>query len=766
MRKNQRSDSSSGLTRRDLLRSGPLLLLPLSSAPLQTRESRRDPQTQEETDVVIENSDFRFVLGGDGTARSLIEKWSGQECLATGSKAPAFSMTQYSPLAGQLILLDPADAKTFAAGSVRREGDRLLIAFDGVPHQVALRLKVAPHYVAFTVDQVQTEGKGWEASDRLKTPIEELVFLQLPLRERTNFGSWLNVMWDDDVAVNLLGADPWCRIDAAPRDGYRLVRASTEGRVRTVGVSAALIATRTAGLLDRIGEIERDFNLPGGVESRRRKEYRYSYYWGAGVTPSNVARHIQYARTAGFPMLMVSYRDFSRSAGHFPWRPEYALGMDDLTAVVREIRSAGIIPGLHIHYSKAEKTDPYVTGRPDGRLNSTRVFTLAEPLDRSASTIRVEENPAGATLDDERRFLKIGSELITYANYTTSPPYEFTDCRRAQLGSKASAYEAGIMFGLLDVDTWPIFVRFNQNTTIQHEVAERIAGLYKAGFEFVYFDGAEDVHIPFWFTTSWAQWVVWQALDRPPLLAEGAQRAHFNWHITSRSNAYDVQQPEAMKPAMHAYQEVQAPRTAQDFTGINFGWMGYRAPGPGTIGTQPDMVEYVVSRAAAWNCAFSLNPRLDALDAHARTPDNLEVMRRWQEVVARDWLSAAQKGELRGSHGDYTLLVNGSGAFELAPCEQIIGPAGEFTPLRAFVFERGGKIWVVYWHTSGRSLVQISLPGSGLALWDQPERRAAGLERTASAVALPAEGRRYLDCGGLSKGEVVRAFQNCKVMPG
>jgi hypothetical protein len=50
--------------------------------------------------------------------------------------------------------------------------------------------------------------------------------------------------------------------------------------------------------------------------------------------------------------------------------------------------------------------------------------------------------------------------------------------------------------GLLDVDTWPVFVRFTQNTGIQDEVAERLRAIYEqAGFHFVYYDGAEDVHL-------------------------------------------------------------------------------------------------------------------------------------------------------------------------------------------------------------------------------------------------------------------------------
>ena len=44
---------------------------------------------------------------------------------------------------------------------------------------------------------------------------------------------------------------------------------------------------------------------------------------------------------------------------------------------------------------------------------------------------------------------------------------------------------------------------FDQRTSIQKEVAARLGEIYsKAGFEFAYFDGAEDVPPPYWFTVS------------------------------------------------------------------------------------------------------------------------------------------------------------------------------------------------------------------------------------------------------------------------
>ena len=152
------------------------------------------------------------------------------------------------------------------------------------------------------------------------------------------------------------------------------------------------------------------------------------------------------------------------------------------------------------------------------------------------------------------------------------------------------------------------------------------------------------------------------------------------------------------------------------------------------------------------------------LDGHPRTPDNLEVMRRWQEVVLRKWLSPSQKQMLREPGRDYTLLVNENGRFELVACEQIQQPGGK-GPVRAFVFERAGTAWAVYWHQSGRASLQIPFSRAEPRLWSDAGRNAVAVKRTEAGLVLPLEGRRYLDCAGLSKAEVIRAFQNGKVIP-
>jgi hypothetical protein len=363
-------------------------------------------------------------------------------------------------------------------------------------------------------------------------------------------------------------------------------------------------------------------------------------------------------------------------------------------------------------------------------------------------------------MDEGRRILKIQDELVSYESCTARPPYQFVGCQRAFLGTQPASYTPGTRVGLLDVDTWPIFVRFTQNTDLQEEVAARLEEIYRtAGFKFVYFDGAEDVPGPqYWYTVSRAQWLVYQALRPSPVFAEGACKSHFSWHILTRGNAFDVFKPEVMKQATRQFPAPEATEVAKDFTRINFGWIGYWAPSATTIGTQPDMIEYVTSRAAGWDCPISLVGDLPQLNAHPRTADNLEVVRRWEDVRARNWLSAAQKTELRNLDQEHILLIDEQGNYELVRYREIPKVAGGAVSARAFIFERRKNLCVVFWHTSGSAALQLSLPRHDVRLMAQLGKELP-IEEASGRIRVPLGGRLFLECKNVSQDRLIAAFQ-------
>ncbi len=707
--------------------------------------------------IRIENSEMCLTVSPTGRAVSLIHKPTGQECLDTEADIPICALTEYRPYDNELFLTYPAKSKTFGANKVRRVGDQLKVNFDLIAYTATIQLNITDDYIGFKLVNLDYEVE--EIGIKRRTEIDEFTLLQLPVKKRDYFGEWLNVVWDQEVAVNLLATDPYAKIDAYSNKDHHLLYAGMEDKVKLMNVGAALITTKADKLLDKIDRLEKDYKLPLGVESRRNKEYAYSYYELRDVTPQNIDRHIQYAKQGGFKMIVIYYPDFATSMGHFPWRDTYPNGMKDLQTITRKIKEAGMIAGIHIHYNKAAKDDPYVSPVPDPRLNLVRMFTLSEAIDKEATTLYVEENPEGCTMEDERRFLKLGNELVSYTAYTTEPPYTFTGCTRGELGSEIKDVERGFKFGLLDVDTWPLFIRFDQNTSIQQEVAERLGKMYSdAGFEFIYFDGAEDVHPPYWHNVSKSQLIVYNELKPSPLVSEGAIKSHFGWHILSRGNAFDLFKPEDIRTATNRYTVAAAKYIAQDFTSINFGWNDYLAPNKTTIGMQPDMYEYICSRGAAWDCPIALMGKLDELDKHPRTKDNLEVIKNWENIRINKKLTREQKEQLKDTNQEHILLLNEKGEPELYPYNQITKTPPD---VRAFVFTRNNKTWVVYWHIRGEGSLILSDTKGKIRLYDKPGKRIS-FKKSGNQIRIPVGDRRYIETD-LSYQEITDLFKNAEI---
>lgn len=712
-------------------------------------------------DVVIENTEMRLVIGANGRAKSLVHKASGEECLIKNANIPICAITEYRPYDNELFLTYPAKKRTFGASNVWREGKELKIEFEEIAYTATVSLNITDDYIGFRLFRLDYEIE--KIGVKRKTEIDEFTLLQLPVKHRKYFGEWLNVVWDEQVAVNLLATDHYARIDAFSNKDYNLLFAGMDNSVKLMDVGVALIVTNKDRLLDRIDRVEKDYKLPLGVESRRSEAYKYSYYELRDVTTQNIDRHIEYARRGGFKMIVLYYPDFSHAMGHFPWRDSYPNGIQDLKIITEKIRKAGMIPGFHIHYNKAAKNDLYVSPVPDSRLNLVRMFTLSDSIDTKSTTIYVEENPEGCTLEDERRFLKIGNELITYTGYTTTFPYSFTGCKRGELGTAVKGIEKGFKFGLLDVDTWPLFIRFDQNTSIQQEVAQRIGEIYAdAGFEFVYFDGAEDVHPPYWYNVSKSQLIVYNELKPGPLLSEGALKSHFGWHILTRGNAFDLFRPEDIREATKKYTIKAAEYIAQDFTSINFGWNDYIAPDSETIGMQPDMYEYICSRGAAWDCPIALMGKLDQLDRHPRTEDNLEVIKKWEEIRINNLLTKQQKKQLKDTSQEHILLKNKNGRYDLFPYKQIKIANENLKNIRAFIFKKDGNPWIVYWHIRGEGKIQLPVESRKIRLFENADNEMI-FEGSGESVMLPVGKRRYIELK-VSESKAMKIFEKAELI--
>ncbi|MBQ5746721.1 MAG: hypothetical protein IIV81_02160, partial [Clostridia bacterium] len=659
--------------------------------------------------IVIENKRFALTLGEDARAISLVLKENGEECLNTNEGIAFFSLTEERPYNNEIKLAHPNKKTTFQANSLVLDGDKLVVGFELIAFQAVVSIRKTDDYVAFDLEEFLLKPETFGRLSMSPPPVYEFRLIQLPVKTMDSFGEWLNVSFNEKVAVNVLAACPYTRIDSEKRNGFRIMTADTMRDIKLKNCPAALIVAKPDELLDCIDTLERDFDLPRGVESRRKKELNRSIYWTASIGPDNVDEHIYWAKKGGFDMMLIYYTSLFKTnygydlSGDYDFSERYPNGIEDLKAMLDKIKAAGIHPGIHFLQTHIGIKSRYVTPYADHRLNLTKYFTLAKPLTSDDTTVYVEENPEGTVMHPKCRVLKFGTELIEYEGYTTEYPYAFTGCKRGHFDTVIKTHDMGEIGGILDISEFcAISVYINQKTSLQDEVAEKLARTYDAGFEFVYYDGSEGTNPPFEINVPLAQYKVYKKLGTPPLFTEGAAMAHFSWHMLSGGNAFDVFPMNIFKEKIAEHPLEEAPRMACDFTRLNFGWWSLKDD------TQADIYEYGTSKAASWDCPVTIQMNTSIWKSHPRSEDILEVMKRWEDARREGFLTPEDKIALRAPNQEFTLLKNEDGKYLLVPYFEI---KTSDENLSAFYFEKDGKNHVVCWHKTGEGKLSLDLEG-------------------------------------------------------
>ena len=711
------------------------------------------------SDIIIENARLRLTLGSDCIAKSLVYKKTCEECLLTDARMPLFSVTQERPFNNEIKQVYPCEHTVYPANRVRREGDQLIIGFSVAPYDAVVNVVEKDRYIAFSLDHFIVHPGDYGRQKMDTPPVAEFCLLQLPVKEREHFGDWLNVSWGEKVAVNVLAAAPQTLVDADKRNGHRVMRAHVESGIRLEGPAAVLIVEETDKLLDAIAVVEEDYDLPRGVESRRNPMIHASIYYSLEITPENVDKHIAYAKAGGFRMMQIYYTCIFKASGmygligNYDYKDCYPNGREDLIAMLGKIKAAGIIPGLHVLQPHIGLKSRYVTPVADHRLNLKRHFTLAKPLNPTDTTIFVEQDTYNAPMAEKTRVLQFGGELITYEGYTNEYPYCFTGCTRGAYDTVVQEHPMGQIGGVLDVSEFGgNSVYLDQNSSLSEEIARKIADAYNCGFQFIYFDGAEGVQPPFAYYLPAAQYRVYQKLQPAPILCVGAAKAHFSWHMISGGNAFDIFPTKVFKEKLVQFPAEEAPRMAQDFTRLNFGWWAYYQD------TQPDHYEFGTGIAAAWDSPVTMMEKKAVFESNPRTADTLEVMRRWEDVRARHLLTPEMKEELKNTAQEHTLLINEEKEYELVPYDRIGEAAGGSAELTAYVFKRRGKTYVVCWHNEGEGYLTLPLSAEQITYEEEIGGKKAELAAVGASVKIAIAGRRYIS-SDLSREKLVAVLQ-------
>ena len=713
--------------------------------------------------LVFENEVFCLKLNDNCCAESLMNKRTGEECLKQGQNIPFFSISEQRPYNNEIKLAYPNKRMTFHANRVRKEKNDLIVGFELVEFEAVVSFEVKENYISFFLKEfiVKPEHFGILCMDT--PPVESFRMLQLPIARRERFGEWLGVSWDDKVAVNVCATSPEVKIDYEKRDGFDIFYAETFKSIQLTGCSAVLIASETDEFLNTMEKVETDYNLPSGVKSRRSEMINASSYWVIGLAPDNVDMHIKYAKEGGFRTMLIHYSSVVDGNEAYWYLGNYALDdkygdYNGLKEMLDKIKAAGITPGIHTLHSHIGQKSIYVSPSADHRLNIKNHFSLARDVEQKDDVIYVEQNPQAAPMHDNCRVLKFDGELITYEGYESRWPYCFTGCKRGYFGTTVTEHKKGIIGGILDVSEYGKggTVYIDQNTSLQDEVAEKIARVYNQGFEFIYLDGSEGTNAPYEYHIPNAQYKVYKRLEKEPLFCEGAARSHFSWHMMAGGNAFDVFPTEIFKESIARYPLQEAPRMANDFTRINFGWWKLYND------TQPDTYEYGTSRAAAWDCPATVQIDTKCFDENPRIKDVLQVMNRWEEIRRLKLLTGEQKEALKNPDQEHILLVNEKGEFELREYDRINAACGD-KDISAFVLERNNKVCVVCWCPTGNARFVLPLNDDSAEYREELGGEKVKIERAGGNILIPINGRRYFTTD-LPREIVIKAFEKGTVV--
>jgi hypothetical protein len=98
------------------------------------------------------------------------------------------------------------------------------------------------------------------------------------------------------------------------------------------------------------------------------------------------------------------------------------------------------------------------------------------------------------------------------------------------------------------------------------------------------------------------------------------------------------------------------------------------------------------------------------------------------------------------------------------PYEQISGAAGDNKEIRAFIFQRKGEYYIVYWHISGDKKLQLPLKSSDIELYKTLGEKEPVTDGSDGNIVIPLNNRRYIRANKLTKEEVQTVFAKAKII--
>ncbi|NOZ22420.1 MAG: hypothetical protein GXP25_15170 [Planctomycetes bacterium] len=687
-------------------------------------------------DIVIENDVLRLGLSADGKVTSLLDKGTKKEYAVAYPFATAMKEKQRT-----------------SARKLSMEGDTLKVAFGSFGIRAEISVEKQSRYIVFQLKKVEGDP-------------EEITFFQLQTIA-PEAASWGNILWFGDYCIGIVEGEPETRTRyGGGKNGRLYAMAYTDPGIKNNRV--ALYGCKKGDIRQVVGEIEKAFDIPMGVEVKFNEDNRRSYVMGR-VGAADVDKLIDYARRGGFGSILMVINSWASYGNKYAVPERYwPGGLPQLKAAVDRIHAAGLKAGAHMFASKVPKYSDYTSPIPDKRIYKDCFAILAEDMDERTDRIVTKEPPTGWPRLPCTRDIHMDDELITYTELSLKPPYGFAGCKRGAYRTKPAAHKAGTKMGRPVTDESRHIFIIDQRTSLIDEVASNIARTYDgAGFDWMYFDGAEDVPPPRWYTTTMAQLKTIMRVKRRPVIVQNAASGPFCWHLVTRRGQRDY-----FWISMSSKDEVDdaiervVPRVRRSLLAVEIGWFQWRIPTPQDFRTQIDEFEYLYTKALGADVAVSVQATADRIERHPQRDSILYIIGKLEELRIKDYFPERVKQEVLAPHKDFLLVQDEGKKYHLQPARELPFVAGTSREVRAMVARPINRVTTVsIWPTVRKVYLDVALLADKVEFTDYAGRPLKVDVLPGSIIRIPVMDRLYMKVKGMGMGTVRMAFRRAKVRP-
>lgn len=618
--------------------------------------------------------------------------------------------------------------------------------------------------VGATVSWEEHEGLALISLDAVSGAPEALDFFTVRLApggQAFAYGHAVTTAAGPEVA--LVSETQDCRIFA---DGAPRLHARLEADVSLGPVRIALMAAPSGEIDDQIARAEALFGIPLGIRAKRSDAARATYLMIGGVSADNADTVIEWARRGGFGSILLLHGTW----GHFGRRyavPEnlWPGGVEQLHQMVTRAHDAGLLVGAHMFSSKLPKRSAWTEAGRVRDFYEDRSLTLAEPLTIDGDRIVTTEPPTDWPVTRGTRDLRIDDELMTYTSLSLEPPFGFTGVTRAAYGTSAAAHAPGAEVAHVRTDESRGIFIINQRTDLLDAHTRDIADTYNAaGFDWIYFDGAEDVHEPRWWTTSNAQMAVIEKLEREPAIVQMAASSPFSWHLTTRTGQRDY-----FWVSMSYKDEIDDavqrgwPRAQSLMTVADLGWFPLRPTGEHVRATQVDDVEYLCARALATDSAYSILTTVERMADVPCLDAILHLMARWEHHKFAGTFGEDVRQRLLQPGQDFMLLERPGQEPRIVAAREMPYVGGTSHLVRAMVADRVDDVTTVaLTPVDLPATISFSLDPRKLEFTDYRGDPHEVIVEPGARVTVPVTTRVFMHCEGIPTGEIRMALRRAR----